>query len=136
MSDRITAPDNLTRTADKKTVTGSNAGDKRGLDVNMLGSVEGSFSPSGLKVGGKVTEVNINSTTWTALPATALTNRNAMSIQNRSGQEIKINYVDDVGYVGVIIPNSGERFYDITDAITIYARSSDGNAKLNIEELA
>lgn len=93
--------------------------------------------PSGLIVGGVITEVSLNSSSWTALPSSALSGRNALSIQNRSGTEIKINYDNSVvGYVGIVIPDGGERFYDISDSIVIYAKSSSGTPTVVIEEIA
>jgi len=113
------------------------------FDTNVDGetvvrtTATGEFTFSGLKTGGKITEVILNTSTWTALPGTALADRNAISIQNRSGIEIKINYDSGVsGYEGVVIPNNGERFYDITDAIVIYAKATTGTPTINIEELA
>jgi hypothetical protein len=97
----------------------------------------GSFSVSGLKNGGRVTEVTINSSSWTALPPTALSNRNAMSIQNYSGVDVKLNYDNaTVGYVGAILQDGNERFYDISDAIVIYAKASSGTPTLIVEELS
>lgn len=101
------------------------------------GGISGTFAPSGLRVGGLVTEVTLNSTTWTALPATALTNRNAISLQNNSGVEVKLNYSNAVvGYVGMVLSNGSERFYDITDDIVIYGKSSSGTPTINVEEIA
>lgn len=102
-------------------------------------AVDGSFSAtfSGLSVGGQVTEVTIDNTSWTALPATALLNRNAIAIQNRTGQEIKINYDNsEPGYVGIVIDDKSERFYDITDDILIYAKSKTSSCVVFVEELA
>lgn len=102
-------------------------------------AVSGNFSAqfSGLSVAGKVTEVTIDNTTWTALPATALLNRNAIAVQNRTGQEIKINYDPlTVGYVGIVIDDKSERFYDITDEIIIYAKSKTSSCVVFVEELA
>lgn len=97
----------------------------------------GTFSPTGLKNGGRVTEVVINAVTWTQLPAVALTMRNALAIQNYSGQEIKVNYsASVVGYVGVIISDQNERFYDITDAIPIFAKSSSSTVTIIVEEIS
>ncbi len=105
--------------------------------VYIRTTASGEFTFSGLKEGGTITEVTLNTSTWTALPATPLENRNAMSIQNRSGIEIKINYSGSVsGYEGIVIPNSGERFYDISDTIIIYAKAATGNPTVNVEELA
>lgn len=97
----------------------------------------GTFKFSGLGNGGKITEIQIDSTSWTALPTNPLTNRNALSIQNRSGTEIKINYDDSVsGYEGIAIINGGERYYDITDKIVIFAKSSGELAVITVEELS
>lgn len=101
------------------------------------GTLTGAISPSGLKNGGKVTEVTVNPTTWTALPPTALTARNALAIQNRSGVEIKVNYDSGIaGYIGMVVADGSERTYDITDAIPLYGKSSSGNAVLFVEEIS
>lgn len=106
--------------------------------VRVSGSnFSGSFTTSGLKTAGKMTEVTLNSSTWTALPPTALTARNAIGIQNYSGIEIKINYSSSVvGYVGIVIPDKSDRFYDITDAIIVYGKSVSGTPTINVEELS
>jgi hypothetical protein len=97
----------------------------------------GTFSVSGLKIAGRVTEVLINSTTWTALPAVPLANRNAVAIQNYTGQLIKINYSNSVsGFVGVAIPDQVERFYDITPEIIQYAKCASGSVTIIVEELS
>jgi hypothetical protein len=102
----------------------------------VSGTVNGEFTASGLNIGGRVSEVALNDTGWTPLPAVPLANRNAICIQNRSGTEIKIDYRSDRGYIGMVIPANGERFYDITDDIVIYARATAGTPTINIEELA
>ena len=105
--------------------------------TKIAGSIDASFHYSGLSKGGKVTNVTINDTTWTPLPETALFERNAISIQNYSGVEIKLNYDDSVvGYNGVILVDKAERFYDVTDGITIYAKSKSGTVQVIVEELA
>lgn len=97
----------------------------------------GIATPAGLRTAGLVTAVALNSTTWTALPPSALTGRNALSIQNPSAIEIKINYsAVIVGYVGMVIGSGGERFYDITDDILVYGKSASGTPTINIEELS
>lgn len=115
--------------------------DKFTLNSQMLTAiravVEGNFSFSGLRNGGKITEVTIDDSSWTALPLTALVDRNALSIQNISSVEIAIQYDNSVvGYSGVKIAVGGERFYDITDDIIIYAKSSLGSATITVEELS
>lgn len=97
----------------------------------------GEFSPVGLKTSGKVTEVTLSTSAWTALPVTALNARNAISIQNRSGVEIKLNFDNTVsGYIGVYLPDGYERSYDITDSIVLYAKASVGTPTIIVEELA
>ena len=93
--------------------------------------------PAGLTTAGLVTSVSINNSSWTALPATPLTGGNALSIQNYSGDEIKINYSDSVsGYVGVAIQNASERSYDLSGSVIIYAKSKTGPVTVIVEELA
>jgi hypothetical protein len=96
-----------------------------------------SVLPSGLRTGGKVTEVPLAAASWTALPITALTDRNAMGVQNQSDTEIKINYDNSVAtYSGIIVPAGGERFWDVTDAITIYAKAAAGTPTVVVEEIS
>lgn len=97
----------------------------------------GVFTPAGLHVGGLITEVALNSVTWTALPAGALLDRNAIALQNRSGIEVKINYsASVVGYVGIVIADGNERQYDITDDIILYGKSETGTPTIIVEEIA
>lgn len=104
---------------------------------DVTGTVSGSFTPSGLRNGGLITVVTVNQTTWTALPAAALANRNTLCIQNRSGQQIKINYSSGVvGYVGIAIDDGAERFYDITDDIILYCKSMASSCSVTVEEIA
>ena len=95
------------------------------------------FTPSGLTTAGRVTEVQLNSSSWVALPPSPLLNRNAICIQNASGIEIKINYDNAVAtYTGIIVPAGGQRYYDITDSIVIYAKSLSGTPTVTIEEIS
>lgn len=95
------------------------------------------FQPSGLTIGGKITEVTLNSSTWTALPATALTDRNEIGIQNLSGIEIKLNFDNTVStYTGVTLSSGSERHYSITDGIQIFGKSQSGTPLITVEELA
>ena len=106
-------------------------------EVIVRTSATGSFSVSGLNIGGLITEVTLNASTWVALPTSALADRNAIAIENRSGIEIKINYNSgQAGYVGMTIPDGGERQYDISDSIIIYAKSASGTPLVTIEEIA
>jgi hypothetical protein len=100
-------------------------------------AVTGTLGLTGLSVGGMVTEVSINDTTWTALPAAALLNRNALSIQNVSITNIKLNYSNTVpGFVGVLLTPGAERMYAITDSILMYAKTESGTHTITVEELA
>lgn len=99
--------------------------------------LSGNLRPSGLTIGGLITEVTLNTATWTALPATALADRNAIAIQNISAVEIKLQYDNTVAtYKGVVVPAGSERQYDITDEIVIYAKSQAGNPIIIVEEIA
>jgi len=94
-------------------------------------------TPSGLTIGGKITEVTLNSLTWTALPTTALTDRNGLAFQNPNGVEVKIGFDNtETGYVGWAVNASGEFFIDVSDSITVYAKASSGTPKLVIMEVA
>jgi hypothetical protein len=97
----------------------------------------GTFEASGLKTGGRFTEVTIDNTAWFALPATALTNRNAIRIQNRTTQEIKINFDPlETGYKGMVVDAGAEAYYDIKDTVVIYAKSISSSCILYVEEIA
>ena len=101
------------------------------------GTLTGEIRPSGLTNGGKVTEVLITSSSWTPLPVTPLTDRNALGIQNSSAQDIKVNFDNSVpGFVGMLISAGSERTYDITDQIVVYAKCSSGSVTINVEEIS
>jgi hypothetical protein len=60
-----------------------------------------------------------------------------MGIQNYSGVDIKINYNNtEPGYVGVILKDGNERFYDISDTIPLYAKAASGTPTIIVEELS
>ncbi len=114
--------------------------DKYGLDVAICKSIPLGTTPGGGGVStGLTTEVTtVNDSTWTALPPTALVGRAGFSIQNQSGFQIKLNFGTPAGYVGVIVENAGERFYDINDSGVIYAKATPGAGTISgiiIEEL-
>jgi hypothetical protein len=110
-------------------------------DCVIQGTVaSGTITPQGLQVGGLYTEVTLNATTWTALPATPLEGRNQLNIQNTSGVDIKVNFDTfaalPVGYVGILIADGSERQYAIKDSILIYAKAASGTPTIGVEELA
>lgn len=97
----------------------------------------GTYTPAGLRTAGKDTKVQLNASTWTALPPTALTSRNSIRIQNQSNIEIKTNYDNSVAtYEGITIGPGGSDSYDITDSIIIYAKAESGTPYIMIEELS
>lgn len=110
--------------------------DDNPLDGNI--AVTGTFTPSGLRVAGRVTEVLLSTTEWTALPPSgALDNRNAINIQNYSGDEVKLNFDPaEPGYVGIYLNDQSERNYDIKDSIEIFAKAKTGGTILTIEEIS
>lgn len=95
-------------------------------------SITGELSPSGLKNGGRMLQVTIPDNAWVPLPTTALTGRNAISVQNQSAFEMKVNYDNSVGYIGAIVAPNGERFWDVTDAIVLYGRAFPGTGSIVI----
>ena len=93
--------------------------------------------PSGLTIGGKITEVTLNSTTWTALPATALVDRNGMGFQNDNGIKIKVGFDNtEPGFVGWSVNANGEFFIDVSDSIISYAKAESGAPTLTVMEVA
>ena len=118
-------------------VTGTPEGEKHLLDVAIGKSVSLGFTPSGLSIGGEVTEVTLNSSSWTALPATALTSRNGMGIQNDSAVKIKVNFdPGETGFVGWTVQPSGEFFIDVSDAVIVYAKAESGTPTVTCMEVA
>lgn len=92
---------------------------------------------TGLRIAGRITEVTLSNLIWTPLPTVPLVNRNALSIQNISGTNIKIGYdPTEADYFGVQVASGIERFYDITDSIVIYAKAESGSPKIIVEELS
>ena len=106
--------------------------------VSVSGTI--STTPSGLMNQGRHSFVTVNSTTWTALPASPLPDRNGVSIQNESGIAVRIRYVEGIGdltWKGSRIPgNYADRFYDVKDSIVLYAMSESGSPTLIIEEIS
>ena len=96
----------------------------------------GTFTFTGLKLGGKVTITPINSTGWTKVIDPPLTGSNQINIQNESGQLVKLNYINSVGFEGVYLKDGMERQYSIAGNIIIYARCESGNCNIIVEELA
>lgn len=96
--------------------------------------------PVGLSRAGRYTEVELVAGEWRPLPATPLADRNAISIQNYSGVDIKVNYAEfalsSTAWIGSIIKDSVERFYDIKDFIVLYGQPETGTVIVGSEELS
>lgn len=114
------------------------------FDLNEDGEIivrttaTGTFKQAGLSTRGRITEVIINSETWTQVPVVGEPGRSVVAIQNQSSELlVKLNYSDDIdGFVGAaILPNYGERQYVVTDGIVHFAKCSSGTMVLIVEEL-
>lgn len=119
--------------------TGTAIGVKVGADVNILNPIEGSVQFQGLRTQGRITHVALTSGAWTALPASALSNRNSLCIQNISGSGgvVLINYsILAASSEGFRIPDGGFKSMAITDSIAVYGRMLSGSGTVVVEELA
>lgn len=103
---------------------------------SSLDGVTGTFTPSGLSTGGLITEVTLSTATWTALPPTPLANRNAMGFQNRTSDVISVNFDTPAGTIGWKVAPNGELFFDVTDAVTVYAKALTGTPTITVMEIA
>lgn len=89
-----------------------------------------------LNIGGVISSVTLNATTWTALPTIAFPYRKTISVQNQSSGQVKLNYNPSTpGYVGVAIPKDGERVYNLSPAVMIYGKCASGTATVIVEEV-
>lgn len=97
----------------------------------------GSVQIAGLSIAGRISIVSIDNLTWTPLPLVPLADRNGISVQNISGQNIKLQYdAGTVGWVGVKMSPDSERFYNITPNIVMYAKSQTSAVDILVEELS
>lgn len=112
---------------------GANPGETEVAVTGNINTVQAGLSQAGL-----FTEVTIDNTTWTQLPATALTNRNTLRIYNASNQKIYYNFQpsDLPTLIGWPIPVGGVEDYTITDDIPVYAKSSTSSVIILVGELA
>jgi len=134
----MTLPGNIRDRELKKFVEDSNGDTAVRTLSEILGSVTGSFSPSGLKTAIKITNLTAN-TAAAALPLTPLTDRNSIIILNRSTTDSLFIGNSDVTSSGALEGwevEAGSFFtVDITDAIVIYGIST-ATINLKIMELA
>ena len=96
----ITSSANLATDQNYTSVTGSDVTvsgiQKRALDTFLAGGTVSSV-PSGLSIAGLITEVTLNTVTWTALPAASLVDRNSMALQNLNADIISVNFATPAG---------------------------------------
>jgi len=110
--------------------------DKYALDVAVKESISIGSTPSGLTIGGKITEVTLNTSTWVALPTTPQTDRNAMGFQNLSNDVVSINFATPAGTIGWKVQANGELFFDVTDSIIVYAKAMTGSPTVTVMEIS
>lgn len=120
--------------------------------VKVTGSnFTGQFTPGGLQNNGKITKIELTNTEWRPLPATPYVHssgavRAFIGIQNKSGQDIAIQFPDDDGTPpdntlvtfddGWLVQNNGEIGYDVSSGVIIYARSKTSTCFVKSKELA
>lgn len=126
-------------------VTTTTVGPDVGLDVNILGgTLTGEFVQAGLFNAGKITTMDVGSTA-VAIPTTALSGRNSISVTNLSETDIlyigfnssvtadRVNGITAGWEIG---PREGFNL-DIQDDIPIYGITEIGvTVKIKVMELA
>lgn len=121
-------------TEDTKPVTGTDIGNKRGLDTYIQGGNVAASSAGA--ANGKTSSVSIDETAWFLLPAVPEGTRKGLSIQNYSGSPILINFSNTaLATLGVTIENTGDRFYNIQAAIYARRKTGVGAITIIVEEL-
>lgn len=109
-------------------------------DTIIRTSAVGTFTPSGLKVAIKISNVTVGDTP-VALPVTPLTGRNSLMIYNRD--PVEKMYIGDATVAasgineGWIIDPDSYLPFDISDSIALYAVAPSGKTlNVKIMELA
>jgi len=111
--------------------------------VTIDGTVEGSFSPSGLSQAGRNTTLSVG-TTAVAIPASALTDRNSMLIRNLDatvdlyiGFDTGVTATQTVGTTSGWLVGPNETYnVDIKDDILIYGIVASGSILVQVQEFA
>ncbi len=105
---------------------------------------KGTFVPTGLSVGGENTTIDIGDTA-TLLPATPLTDRNALSVHNTDSTEfLYVGFDSGVTADSVVGTTSGRQVgpglalnFDVRDGVVLYAIAETGKTiRVHIMELA
>lgn len=111
--------------------------------VRVRVTSKGTVAPSGLSTAFRITTIDV-STTATLIPASALTDRNAISILNTSGSTtLYIGPDNSVTADTVVGTTSGWEVgpneiwhVDITDSISLYGIVAAGTIQVKILEVA
>ena len=128
--------------------TGDDNGPRFRTIAEVVGAITGSFSPSGLTVGGQVTKIALVSTEWrkfersgttTPVGSGPLDKRNNITVQNVSdnGSTILWNYgAAEPSDIGFRILDGGFKSVALTDSIDVYGRMESGSGEAMIDEVA
>lgn len=95
-------------------------------------------SAYGNQCARRVTETKLDiTTTWTALPTTAMTGRQWVEVFNRSSKKVFLSFSSDsnVKFVKALGPGD-YKIEPIGDSLTLYARTPSGGARLIVTEYA
>lgn len=124
--------------------------------TEIVGSLVGSFAPSGLQNGGQDTTMNVSSTTWTKIERSASTTPtgrgklsplNSLKITNIGVIEVTTTINDDPNgnsqayEIGDRIAINNSQFLDITDKkpddtpIDVWVRAKSGTGKIFFREI-
>ena len=107
------------------------------LRVQVLGSVDGSFTPGGLTTAGKITKQNITKLAWQQMPATQQADNNLITVQNNEtdGSVVLWNYDNaaaaDEGFR--IYGDGGFKSMLITNSIPVYCRLEASSPQSDID---
>lgn len=115
----------------------TNANDE--LLAYIVNGLTGTFKPSGLNVGGLITHVPLTDGSWTAVPTSALADRNNIVVQNISGNGgvVLWNYSNTAPATeGFRIEDGGHKSVGITDDILVYCRMLSGTGEVCVDEVA
>lgn len=74
-------------------------------------------------------EVDLNATTWTAIPVSAANGQQSISLQNQSDSKMKFSFNQPDGFVGYEVLPGNTVVYDITEDIIVYGKSESGTSK-------
>lgn len=104
---------------------------------SSVANIVGTFTPSGLNTAGKLTQITLNIATWTALPATALTDRNGVGFQNRTSDQVLVGFISGAATtLGWTVDVNGEFFIDVTDAVVIFGLALTGTPTITVMEVS